>query len=198
MLPVRLRSRICQVISYSTDVNSDRPLFATLKEIGPRLDRRRYRSGRNDVGERGTCLDNTEDARGVMTGDVSYQKTIPIPTWAIRTWAFLRSILETDPRKSSRTSADWQQPAANGTYIYRYGTVDTSCKTLVIYAKIGGEIRSILIKPELYLPYPQFYGQTFVKSTVFKKVLFYIFKKILYFVLISSWEFLRWRYLISS
>lgn len=36
-------------------------------------------SGRNDVGERGTCLDNTKDARGVMTGRCLVPEDDPDP-----------------------------------------------------------------------------------------------------------------------
>lgn len=159
-------------------MNLDRPLFATFKrdDAKARLGRDRYHEGgRNDVGER---VWTTRRMLEVWwPGDVSYQKTIPIPTWAIRTWAFLRSVLETNPRKSSRTSAYWQQPAANGTYIVTAMLIRR--KMLVIYAKIGREIRSNLTKSEL--AYSQFYGPIFPKvDDIFKKVLFYIQKDILF------------------
>jgi len=43
----------------------------------------------------------------------------------------------------------WQQPVANGTYIVT--TLLMRYKTPVIYAKIGEEIRSNLIKFENYI-----------------------------------------------
>lgn len=75
-----------QVISYLTEVNSDRPLFATLNEMiaRTRLDRYRYheiptKAGETTLENVGRGLDNTEDARGVMTGRCLVPEDDPDP-----------------------------------------------------------------------------------------------------------------------